>query len=446
VIGSYGGSITIGTDTFISKGASDIFLLKINSNGQIAWAKTFGGSYDEHVCCGGNIAGFGTSFVVSGTFGQISASPSITTTALFDMTTLTSYGNGDAFIACYDGNGSLRWVKGAGSPLSDLGTMDNSTDGAGNIYINGGFSGGWMKFDTFQLNKIGGGLQMFTAKYDSSGNFIWARCAGGTSFGGSVYPASIAADSAGSVFLTGTFGDKPLNFGTLSLSPFSTGGDHDAYIAKYSTDGQFQWAKKAGWLSFDEGQGIAVDNSDNVYTAGYFTQIAWFDNADTLTTSDNSTYLACYSKGGSLKWASDCGPKRMFTSVALGKGQKIYLGGEFTAASVSFGNWMLSNNGASNGFVTVTGEATALPGIAADNTSVRYYPNPAQHILTIEDALGSLLLVSVYDVQGKLVKAISGTSGQRTMEIDIRDIPSGLLVIQVINRDGETKQFKVTKQ
>jgi hypothetical protein len=143
--------------------------------------------------------------------------------------TVTSQGYNEVFIAKYDADGSLQWVK-AGNGGGHYGNNSYSItlDEAGNAYITGTFSGTAV-FDSYKLQSQGA-ANMFIAKYDAAGNIQWASQANGNSYESQVRGNEIAVAN-GELVVKG----QVLNhaeFGSQSIS--GTG----IYEAHYSTNGQ----------------------------------------------------------------------------------------------------------------------------------------------------------------------------------------------------------------
>ena len=141
---------------------------------------------------------------------------------------------------------------------------------------------------------------IFVAKYEASGDLVWAKRAGGTS---TDEGHGIAVDGAGNSYVTGDFRDSA-TFGpgeTNATTLTSAGGD-DIFVAKYEASGDLVWAKRAGGTSTDEGHGIAVDGAGNSYVTGDFRDSATFGpgetNATTLTSASAGSadiFVAKYS-------------------------------------------------------------------------------------------------------------------------------------------------------
>ena len=88
---------------------------------------------------------------------------------------------------------------------------------------------------------------------------------------------SIAVDSSGNVYTTGSFN------GTVDFDPgtgvenLTSAGGSDGFISKLDSSGNYVWAKSLGDTGFDYVRSIAVDSSGNVYTTGNFNGTVDFD-------------------------------------------------------------------------------------------------------------------------------------------------------------------------
>ncbi|MCP4589121.1 MAG: hypothetical protein GY842_00110, partial [bacterium] len=119
-----------------------------------------------------------------------------------------------------------------------------------------------------------GSYDIFVSKFDSAGDFVWAKRMGGSSIDRG---ERIAVDGAGNVYTTGVFegtADFDPGPGTFNLS---SAGSSDIFVSKFDSAGDFVWAKRMGGMSLDSGYGIAVDGAGNVYTTGYFRNTVDFD-------------------------------------------------------------------------------------------------------------------------------------------------------------------------
>jgi len=245
--------MVFGTYTITNVGSSSIFLAKYDTNGNILWAKGFGGGIDDagfSICT--DIAG---NVFVTGGF----TSPSV----VFGGYTLTNLGIQSAvFIAKFDSNGNVLWAKSAGGILSDY-ALSVSTDISGNAFIAGRYRSPTITFGATTFTNVGGIDKIFLTKYDGSGNVLWAKSPASTS---NDDPSSINTDASGNVYMTGIFSSPSLAFGTSTLTNI---GIANVFVAKYDANGNVLWAKKAGGTSADGGSGIS-SYTGGVYVSGDF--------------------------------------------------------------------------------------------------------------------------------------------------------------------------------
>ena len=155
----------------------------------------------------------------------------------------------DAFLSKYDTSGNPLWTRQLGTSSYDLGTSVAS-DGAGNVFISGYTDG-----DLDGTNA--GSHDAFLSKYDTLGNPVWTRQLGTSD---NDVSWAVATDAVGNIFISGlTEGDL---YG-------SNAGGEDAFLSKYDTLGNLLWTHQIGTSSNDDSRGMAVDVMGNVFISGY---------------------------------------------------------------------------------------------------------------------------------------------------------------------------------
>ncbi|SVB62474.1 uncharacterized protein METZ01_LOCUS215328, partial [marine metagenome] len=253
-----------GTANLTSNGGSDAFVLKLDSSGNYVWAKSFGSTNTDR----------GNSVAVDSS-GNVYTTGYFNDTVDFDpgagTTNLTASGN-DVFVSKLDSSGDYVWAKSFGGSGSDL-ANSVAVDSSGNVYTTGYFND-TVDFDpgAGTTNLTASGNDVFVSKLDSSGDYVWAK-----SFGGirSDSGNSVAVDSSGNVYTTGSFSTYYSN-GTVDFDPgagtanLGTNGSYDVWVSKLDSSGDYVWAKSFGGTAGDRGYSVAIDSSGNVYTAGSF--------------------------------------------------------------------------------------------------------------------------------------------------------------------------------
>ncbi|NVO02932.1 MAG: T9SS type A sorting domain-containing protein [Bacteroidetes bacterium] len=302
---------------------NDLFIVKYDSNGNVLWAKKAGGSsndygkaitLDKNGDCyitgsfssssisfdGLTVVGPGSFIVKYNSLGvvqfvsnfggsgisvdlnkNIYLTGELGSQIIFGLDTLNCAGAMDFFIAKYDSLGNKIWARRAGGTLQDYG-KSIATDSIGNCYVAGSFMSPSMNFGGTVLTNNSGNIDFFIAKFNTNGNVIWVSSYGGI-YNDLAY--SICSNPAGDIYVTGSFDTPSLSIGSIVLT--QTGSVFpDLYVAKFSSVGNPLWAKKVGGVYVEEGYGICVDNSDNIYTTGYFSSSLLSFDAIVLNSSN----------------------------------------------------------------------------------------------------------------------------------------------------------------
>ena len=289
VTGYFADSAIFGSTTLTGNEGDNIFVAKLDSNGNWLWVKKAGGTgYDGGL--GIEVDASGNSYVTGDFSGTVT----------FGSTTLTSRGNSDIFVAKLDSSGNWLWAKKAGGKGYDKG-HGIAVDAVNNIYVTGIFEGSATFGSTTLINKSSEYYyDIFIAKLDSSGNWLWAQNAGGT---GSDWGNGIAVDASGNSYVTGYF-DSDATFGSTTLT---SNGGNDIFVAKLDSSGNWLWAKNAGASDTDSGNGIAVDASGNSYVTGYFLSTATFGDITLTSNGGADIFITKLDHSGNWLWAKNAG-------------------------------------------------------------------------------------------------------------------------------------------
>jgi hypothetical protein len=414
VTGCFTGEAVFATIHLSGFGGYDIFIAKYDPNGNCLWAKQAGSSkndYGYYISVDGN----GNSFVTGDFAG----------TATFGTFQLVSYGQLDAFIAKYDNNGNCLWAKQAGGVHDDFGEGIR-VDANGNSYVTGWFTGP-AAFGAIQLSGFGNHWDIFVAKYDSGGNCLWTKQAGGPSGGGGT---NISIDANGSSYVTGEFGTTAI-FDTIQLI---SSGYNDVFVAKYDSGGNCLWAKKAGGINSDVAWSISVDKNGNSYLTGQFNGPASFGTFQLLGFGGSDIFVAKYDSSGNILWVIQLGGPDLDAGSAIATDTS---GNSFTTGVYSgpamFGTTQLSGFGA---FITkISSFPVAVKNEINPITTVfslkQNYPNPFNPSTSISFSIPTRHLVSlkVYNVLGKEIKTLCNEEkqeGQYTVNFNANQLSSGV--------------------
>ncbi len=238
---------------------SDIFISKLDSNGDFVWAKSAGGTSGE---CGSSITLDDEGNVyVSGDYNHGS-------------------GSTDIYVSKQNNDGAFLWQKQIGGVLDAGNGKSIKVDIDGNAYITGYFDG-TLDFDSgpdTHLMTSNGEDDIFILKLDSEGDYIWAKSIGASS---QDEGRGIALDNNKNIYITGNF-DEVVDFdpGPEAYPLSNLSDDGEIFLLKLDTDGSFLWAGAlegdggSQWES--RGRAISLDQWDNIYTTGSFTETTDF--------------------------------------------------------------------------------------------------------------------------------------------------------------------------
>jgi hypothetical protein len=177
---------------------------------------------------------------------------------------LVSAGGADIFVASYDSEGRLRWVKHYGGAGADN-IYDATCDGEDHLILSGQFEqtvdfGEATDGDQHRLTSVGG-PDVVVLKLDASGKVLWARRAGSSAADGG---NEVAVDAQNNIIVgIGSAGD----FAAGAFS-YSHVGQQDAYVAKLDAAGRPQWVRRLAGPKSQRAKAIAVDKDGAIYFGG----------------------------------------------------------------------------------------------------------------------------------------------------------------------------------
>lgn len=285
-------SVEFDGQSLSGQGSSDLFVAKYDVNGALHWIRTGGGPLAEE--------GRGVALLPSG---NIVVSGYFQGTAYFSGDTLESAGASDVLLLCYSSTGELLWSQRDGGPGDDRANKLTSLSN-GDVALVGSFQQ-TATIGGDQLSAAGLG-DLFVARYDESGNGIWAARAGSD--------VAFAQDEAFDID-TANNGDLLVCGEVAGVSDFTgqtitPNGGIDLFVARYGGDGLVQWVHHAGGPQADHAYGISTDEDSNVYVTGQVDDGAntVFDDITLDPFGNESVFLAKYGPSGDVLWVRRYAP------------------------------------------------------------------------------------------------------------------------------------------
>ena len=245
-----------GQSKLTSLGQWDIFISKLDNDGNYIFAKDMGGISDEQ---GVNMVvdKIGSIYTVGNYTGTVDFDPG---SGVFNLPNCGYSGMGCGFMSKLDNWGNFVLAK-----QLDHNANDIALDSGNNVLVAGSIA---YPTDYIVIYKL-----------DSGGNVIWRNEMGtAPSYGSS--GSSIAVDISDNVYVTGDFSgtvDFDPGPGTYNLTSDGVNMYDDVFVSKWDSQGNLVMAKAMGGPLFDQGTDIAVDLQGNMYTTGLFQGTADFD-------------------------------------------------------------------------------------------------------------------------------------------------------------------------
>lgn len=493
--GYFNGKVDFDPDTGVlnitSKGGADIFITKLNAKGTLVWVKSIGGS-----------SGDGAVNISIGTSGNIYLVGSFSKTVDFDPDTgvysLKAGSSYDYFILKLDSAGKFNWVKDLNGKLKEgianvildaneniytAGTIGGNgvvgdfsfakfdsagtliwerttggsgfsneirsigVDAIGNFYISGEFSDS-ADFDPDTSSdyylKAQGANDIFIAKYDILGEFLWAKQLKGIKAFPYFKLNAMVVDSLGSVYTTGTY-IGAVDFDPDSSSNYFLDGlrNGEGFLSKLDANGRFVWAEALN----PRPNSMTFDNFGNICLFGKFYGGVDFnpDTTKTLLIGDSNggsptTFILKLDNRGVFIWGKQCSsPSIEFTRnlVKVDQSDNIIIAGDFYTHQINFDSILITSKSSDVGIgdFYIAKLGTTLYGIRepTSKNSFSVYPNPASNYFTVDLRNNNeKATITITDVTGK---PIYTTTTINSTEINTTNFSNGVYFVQVKTGD-----------
>jgi hypothetical protein len=301
------------------------------TKGLHGWARTWG--------AGGQDRGYG---VATDSAGGIYVTGSYYYNVDFDpgpgQDMHNSNGNRDSFISKFNSNGDFQWARTWDDNASfGGGGNDIATDSQNNVVVAGYFYGTDVDFDPGAgqdlHTSLGTGGDAYITKFDSDGNFLWARTWGGTDWLDDA-ALGIAVDGSDNVYASGGFLDSVDFDPGAGDDTHASVGYRDIFLTKFDPGGNHLWAQTFGGAYDDYVFGCQVDHNNDVYITGWYYQQVDFDPGPGTDMHDSQVdghaFLSKFDPSGAWQWARTWGSQDAYGfRVGIDSANDVYVSGGF---------------------------------------------------------------------------------------------------------------------
>jgi hypothetical protein len=306
---SDGGYALAGATRSFSAGEDDVYVVKLDANGNLQWTKTIGGPNRD----------WSSSLIQTSDGGY----------AIAGYTKSFGVGGADVYVVKLDANGNLQWTKTIGEPADEVGfSLIQTSDGGYAIagYTSSFGAGSW---------------DVYVVKLDANGNLQWTKTIGGkgweaghslirtsdggyaiagttTSFGAGGWDVYVVKlDASGNLQWTKTIGGPKEDWGASLIQTSDGGyaiaghtrsfgvGDWDVYVVKLNANGNLQWTKTIGGPKDDWGASL-IQTSDGGYAIAGTTTSSGAEEWD--------VYIVKLNANGKPQWTKTIGAKNRYSN------------------------------------------------------------------------------------------------------------------------------------
>ncbi len=393
----------------------DIYLLKLDTDGNFVWARNYNQLVQEHETFI-KTDGLDNVYLSAAFDGKVDLDPSEDSLIIKGEDPFYHSENSLKFLQKLDPAGNLVRGMSLGIYMKDL-----EVDAAGNFY---------MITDSSSHRDI--------KKYDNNWKLAWKEH--------SVYnyvPKFISVDMGQNVYLGGDF----------CCEPVANNNDPDAgnYVQKRDLNGQILWTRNTfSYYGYTSSEAMEADNDGNVYLTGFFNHSVDFNTStDTLLLTSNSKhgdlFVQKHSTDGKFEYAEMV--KNFYSNIWTAHDQS----GNFfvSGGRGDRGDWYDASTRAAPGltpFVMKWGAASTVTATVADNYAamqVGMFPNPTTgRVYFLLNSPMDNARIEILDGSGKTVQTETLNAGSNFIDIEG---PAGLYTVSIITQETKVCR-KVIKQ
>lgn len=326
-----------------------MFVAKYDDQGNLLWDQKATSDFQEATgrCVAADAAG---NVYVAGWFVGSGAS--------FGTMNVAGSGGFTSFVAKYDADGGVDWVKTVAAPEAYIHAM--IADAQGRVTVAGEFQGS-LQIGEIQFSSAGL-ADIFVARYSPDGTVLWATRYGGAGEDGA---RNVASDPAGGAVVVGHFSQTA----AFDVHQLTSAGGRDAFVARCDASGNLSWAVGFGGAGEDAARAVDLHPLGRIAVGGEFSETLPIGDQGLISRGGTDAFIAFFSPAGELLSAlSGGGAANDVARSAVWQGQRLAVAGGFKSAA-AFGNIYLGTHSqfdAGELFLAHVGDDVPFSGIAGD--------------------------------------------------------------------------------
>jgi len=430
-----------GVNILTTAGGLDIFVIKLNAEGNFVWAKSLGGEgYEETTAMG--IDGAGNLYVA----GYFYAAANFNNGGAGGE--LTPYGSSDGFIVKYAQDGTFTWAQQFGGTDIDL-PVAMKVMNNGDLYLTGKFR------ETADFNPNPEASFTLSTEPDNSGVFVMHLNSAGylqhaVNMGESPYEAisrDLDVDSQGNAYITGHYGGPMVfNPGGENEISLDSGEFTEGFIAKVNFTTGVTWAKAFECDAASFGLSVAVNSLSETFVSGFFAEAIVMGDIVLEQQSENAddNFLAKLDAQGNFVNAYAYGGANYLDShhLKIDDANVLYIAGAFENSvdlnPLTGESLEVQSNGFRDTYI-IKMDSNTLGVSNPDLKKITFYPNPVNDVAYIQSAENLTGTdFNVYEASGRGVIKGKIASGNT---INLNTLSNGIYMVEVSNH----AKFKIIK-
>ena len=303
-----------GNVTGTNHGATDVWVVKLNSAGAVQWDRLLGGSSVEYA----------KSIEPTADGGYLLLAESDSSRS--GDVTGTNHGYRDLWVVKLNGMGEVQWQELLGGSGNEYGAEVQQTSDGGYVLVGSSTSSanGTVTWTTH------GNTDVWVVKLNSAGAVQWDRLLGGTL---SEYGFSVRQAPGGGYILLGSSASS--RSGLVTGTNHGQEGTHDFWVVKLTGTGAIEWDRLLGGAGWDEGYSVRTTTDGGYVLAGYSDSSGTGDVAGANHGIDD-VWMVKLNGTGTIEWENLLGGSKYDSGNAVRQtadGGYVLVGESYSSAS-----------------------------------------------------------------------------------------------------------------